>query len=300
MKLVWIQDLIAVAETGTLSRAALLRHSSQPALSRRIQALERWLDVELLDRCHQPVRLTPVAQRCLPELRTLASQIERLRIRMRSEERNAARLVLATQHSLTITRLPQLLEKLDRIRDPKVDLSVLSETHEACMAAFMRGEADLLMCMEQEGEGLQADLMGALRLELGHETFIPVSAVSSQGKPLHRLRPGREFRLLAFPADSFVGRALYRYGLSGLMQEYGIHVVHESTFLAGIKEMAIAGLGAAWLPESMVRRELASGQLIALGGVLNTITLPVILYGNPHTPYAAVAHKVWSLLSQRG
>jgi len=298
MKLVWVQDLIAVAETGTLSRAAALRHSSQSALSRRIQAFEQWLDVELLDRCYQPIRLTPAAQRCLPELRTLASQIEQLRIRMRSEGRNAVRLVLATQHSLTITRLPELLEKLDRLRDPRVDLSVLSENHETCMAAFMRGEADFLMCMEQEGEGLQADLVGALKLDLGHETFIPVSAVSAQGRPLHALEPGREFRLLAFPTDSFVGRALYRYGLSGLMQEHGIHVVHESIFLAGIKEMAIAGLGAAWLPESMVRRELASGQLTALGGVLRPITLPVILYGNPHTPYAAMAHKVWSLLSQ--
>ncbi len=298
MKLVWLQDFLAVADTGALSQAATLRHSSQPALSRRIQAFEQWLDVELIDRRQHPIKLTLTAQRSLPELRALASQVEQLRIRMQSEDRGAARLVLATQHSLTITRLPDLLEKLGRIQNPSVDLHVVSENHDQCLAAFIRGEADLLMCMEDSGNRLQSHMPGSLKLTMGHEKLIPVSALSGTGKTVHTLDQDRVFKLLAFPVNSFVGRALYRNGLSALTQEYKIQVVHESIFLAGIKEMAIAGLGAAWLPESMVRRELASGQLIMLKGALKPITLPVSLYGNPHKPYAAMTLRIWDLLSR--
>lgn len=299
MKLVWVQDFLAVADTGALSHAAALRHSSQPALSRRIQAFEQWLGVDLIDRRQHPIKLTPVAQRRLPEWRALASQIEQLRIRMQSDDRGAARLVLATQHSLTITRLPDLLEKVGRIQNPSIDLSVLSENHDQCLAAFISGDADLLMCMEDSDEQLQSAMPGSLKLTLGYEKLIPVSAVSHSGGAVHSLGPDRVLKLLAFPVDSFVGRALYRRGLSALMQECKIQVVHESIFLAGIKEMVMAGLGAAWLPETMVRRELASEQLTMLKGALEPITLPVTLYGNPHTPHAAMTLRVWRLLSEK-
>ena len=57
--IVWLEDFLAVSATGNFSRAAKLRNSSQPAFSRRIRALEKWVGVDLLDRTSQPARLTP-------------------------------------------------------------------------------------------------------------------------------------------------------------------------------------------------------------------------------------------------
>ncbi len=59
MDIRWLQDFLSLAEAGSFTVAADARHSSQPALSRRIQALEAWLGVELIDRSRYPTTLTP-------------------------------------------------------------------------------------------------------------------------------------------------------------------------------------------------------------------------------------------------
>jgi len=43
MELKWLEDFVSLAETHSFSRSAELRHVTQPAFSRRIQALEAWL-----------------------------------------------------------------------------------------------------------------------------------------------------------------------------------------------------------------------------------------------------------------
>lgn len=58
MDIKWMQDFLSLARTHSFSRAAEERHITQPALSRRIRALEEWVGVELVDRSTQPLRLT--------------------------------------------------------------------------------------------------------------------------------------------------------------------------------------------------------------------------------------------------
>lgn len=42
METKWLEDFVSLAETRSFSRSAQLRHVTQPAFSRRIQALEAW------------------------------------------------------------------------------------------------------------------------------------------------------------------------------------------------------------------------------------------------------------------
>lgn len=55
----WVEDFLCLADTRSFSRSASVRHSSQSAFSRRIQALEAWLGAELVDRSSSPPSLTP-------------------------------------------------------------------------------------------------------------------------------------------------------------------------------------------------------------------------------------------------
>ncbi|RZI92009.1 MAG: LysR family transcriptional regulator, partial [Variovorax sp.] len=62
METKWLEDFVSLAETRSFSRSAQLRHVTQPAFSRRIQALEGWAGTDLVDRTSYPTRLTPAGQ----------------------------------------------------------------------------------------------------------------------------------------------------------------------------------------------------------------------------------------------
>src|SRR3954447_17641353 len=62
METKWLEDFVRLAETRSFSRSAQLRHVTQPAFSRRIQALEAWAGTDLVDRSSYPTRLTPAGE----------------------------------------------------------------------------------------------------------------------------------------------------------------------------------------------------------------------------------------------
>ena len=51
----WLEDFVALAETGNFSRAAEARAIAQPAFSRHIRSLEDWVGIDLIDRGTHPV-----------------------------------------------------------------------------------------------------------------------------------------------------------------------------------------------------------------------------------------------------
>ena len=69
-----IQAFVLVAELGGFSRAADQLHLTQTALTRRIQKLEAYLCVRLLDRTTRSVQLTAVGRDFLPQARRLVDE----------------------------------------------------------------------------------------------------------------------------------------------------------------------------------------------------------------------------------
>jgi DNA-binding transcriptional LysR family regulator len=76
--LVQLRHLIALAETGSFSRAAEASHLTQPALSRSIQALESELGVALIDRVGRRAELTPMGRETLERARQLVFDAQEL------------------------------------------------------------------------------------------------------------------------------------------------------------------------------------------------------------------------------
>ena len=65
MNFSWFRDLQAVQQFGTFSKASEAGHLSQPALTRRIKALEVWAEQQLMERDRRPVTLTIAGQTLL-------------------------------------------------------------------------------------------------------------------------------------------------------------------------------------------------------------------------------------------
>ncbi|MFO1323729.1 MAG: LysR family transcriptional regulator [Burkholderiales bacterium] len=70
-----IQAFVLVAELGGFGKAADRLHLTQTALTRRIQKLEGYLEVRLLDRTTRSVHLTAVGREFLPQARRLVDEM---------------------------------------------------------------------------------------------------------------------------------------------------------------------------------------------------------------------------------
>jgi len=68
-----METFIRIVETGSLSAAALQLDTTQPTISRRLQALERSLGLQLLQRSTHAMKLTEDGARCFERAKTLLS-----------------------------------------------------------------------------------------------------------------------------------------------------------------------------------------------------------------------------------
>ena len=84
LDLEWLEDFLALCESGNFSRAAEARAIAQPAFSRHIRALEEWVGVDLFDRSAHPTVLTPAGQRFKPLLEDVLARLEDARMKARA------------------------------------------------------------------------------------------------------------------------------------------------------------------------------------------------------------------------
>jgi DNA-binding transcriptional LysR family regulator len=78
MNLADLKTFIAVAETGSINRAAARLNLTQPAVTRRVQSFESEMGVPLLDRSSKPPTLTEDGRRALAHARRVVSALDDL------------------------------------------------------------------------------------------------------------------------------------------------------------------------------------------------------------------------------
>lgn len=290
MKLIWFEDFLVLSAVGNFSKAAELRHISQPAFSRRIQMLEEWLGIELVDRRNPRLTLTTTAARFEPEIRAMVNRIYELKREMGLEEKSSQRIILSAQHMLSIIHLPMLLQALNE-HQTNIAFRIRAANREECIAQFLRGESDLLLCCETPGVPVP-NLGGFVeQVEIGKELLLPVTARNTGDD----LSQNNNFKLLSYPEDSFLGRVIWNHCLPMLMEHYCVETVCESAFTMGLKEMALFGMGIAWLPQGLIKRELNAGSLVSLEPEFASVELQVSLYYLRRNT-SPVVEEVWQSL----
>jgi DNA-binding transcriptional LysR family regulator len=76
MSLTQLRYFVAVAEEGTVTRAAVRCAVSQPPMSRQLKALEDELSVKLFDRTPRGMTLSEAGQRLLAQARQVLSLVD--------------------------------------------------------------------------------------------------------------------------------------------------------------------------------------------------------------------------------
>ncbi|WP_406192753.1 LysR family transcriptional regulator [Kitasatospora sp. NBC_01560] len=113
-----VRYFTVVAAHQHFGRAAADLHVAQPALSRQIQRLEKYLDTRLLDRTPQGALLTPAGRTFLPRARALLQAARQAELAVREQARTE-RIAIGYVEDLVITAVVREL----RHRHPEAEIT---------------------------------------------------------------------------------------------------------------------------------------------------------------------------------
>jgi len=140
-----LQSLVALAETGNLTRAGQRVSLSQSALSHQVRAVEEHYGVELFERKTSPLKWTRAGERLL----VLAYDVQR---QISDAERDLARLEQGVAGTLRIavechSCFDWLMPAMDALREgwPDVEMDIVSGFHADPVGLLDEGRADLVI-----------------------------------------------------------------------------------------------------------------------------------------------------------
>jgi DNA-binding transcriptional LysR family regulator len=113
MDIAALQAFVAVADCGSFSRGAEQVHLTQPAVSKRIAALEDELGARLFDRIGRGIHLTPAGEALLGRARNVLKELEDVKRGITNLSGSiSGELLLATSHHIGLHRLPGVAQAL--------------------------------------------------------------------------------------------------------------------------------------------------------------------------------------------
>lgn len=264
METKWLEDFVSLAETRSFSRSAQLRHVTQPAFSRRIQALEAWAGTDLVDRSSYPTRLTSAGETLYSQSLEMLQALQSTRAMLRGHNSIAQDVIeVAVPHSLAFSFYPSWVSHLREQFGPIKSRLIALNVHDAVMR-LVEGSCDLLIAYHHSSQPLQLDPVRYEFVSLGQEVLGPFVKPDAQGAPLFRL-PGRAAHplpYLGYAPGAYLGRLV---DLILRESSTAIHFdrVYETDMAEGLKAMAQEGHGIAFLPQGAVREELRAGKLVS-------------------------------------
>jgi|TARA_B110000967_G_C18841955_1_gene539871 DNA-binding transcriptional LysR family regulator len=277
MDLKGLEDLLALLEEQSFTRAAKRRHVTQPAFSRRIRLLEDWLGVDIVDRRTKPVSILPAGRELEEGFRDLITRLYALRSRIQAKSKNQDRISFVAQHTLAMSRFPRLIKAIKR-QLPDTAYRVTPVNNHECESQF-RKEGQFLLCYEASHFEFDFTYSSVKRIFLNKESLIPVISRDAlhQFNNIQSLLTGN-IPMLMYQEGGFMADVIARTCLPQVMRDYKIDVICESAFSASLKEMALADMGVAWLAEGIIEKELSTGTLISLDSYFGSTELDIVLY----------------------
>ena len=293
----WLEDFVMLARERNFSKAAALRHVTQPQFSRRIRALELWAGAELINRAGVPIALTAAGDTLLAASRQAVHALADARERIARLQGDGQWITLFTGRTLSRTVVPRWLAKIRLQLDKQgieVPVRLMTGSIHDGVIALEQGGADFLLSLSHPRLALTLDDQQFEAITLGHDELVAVSSALPSGKPRYAL-PGtaaKPVKALSFAPQLALAQIL-QDGLTRSAQQLHLRVVTESDFAESLHEQALQGAGMAWLPLGLVAEDLKSGRLVLASSGQDSIRFEVRLYRNRQVK-SQLLQKVWT------
>lgn len=264
MQTKWLEDLIAVSQTGSLTRAAEQRHITHPAFGRRIRALEAWAGASLLERHGTSVRLTSQGEQLLGFALQVVPAMAQTRAEIAGAEGPGPQTVtVATGRTLART---VAADWFVRIRRQRLGVRVVVRTGSMAetLQRFERGESDFMLTYHHPQIAMRLSSHQYLQRKVAGDRLVPVTRINAQGQPAFSLDARQAVPYLAYSQTMALGQLVSDH-LSNHPQGPRLAESIECDSADALLEYALKGLGVAWLPWSLAAGACKARQLAPLG-----------------------------------
>ena len=250
MDITALKAFLAVADSGSFSLAAERLFLTQPAISKRIAALEEELGARLFDRIGRTISLTEAGRALLPRARNILVDIEdsvRAISNLSGEIHGTLRF--ATSHHIGLHRLPPAL-KAFTLQHPGVRLDIRFMDSEAACMAVEHGELELAIVT------LPPDPSPNLSLDTVWAD--PLGIVVSREHPLAGKHRVSLAALLEHPAILPATGTYTRQIAEQALDDAGatLDVALSTNYLETIRMLVAVGIGWSLLPLTMLDDQL--------------------------------------------
>jgi DNA-binding transcriptional LysR family regulator len=257
-----------------------------------------------VDRSSYPTRLTPAGGTLYTQSIEMLQSLQSTRAMLRGHQAIGQDVVeFAVPHALAFTFFPAWVSNLRGKIDPlKCRLTAL-DVRDAVLR-LVEGRCDLLITYHHDSQPLQLEPERYEMLSLGQEVLAPYVKPAADGTPLFAL-PGlvsQPLPYLGYAPDAYLGRVV-DFQLKGSASAIHLERVYETDMTEGLKAMALAGHGIAFLPLSTVLKEVEAKTLVSAGAGLEDITLAVRIYRErpgPKVTPKSQANALWEELQLQG
>lgn len=247
MELRHLRYFVAIADAGTMARAAQQVFVTQSTLSHQLAQLEEELGCALFERIGRELRLSEAGRELLGHARGVLAQIEEGRQAVgRLREGVGGQLRVGVVHSFVTGLMPQVSAAFVRLHEG-VRLQVVELTALDIETQVAEGALDLGVAFHPPANG------GVLGERLFDDTL--VLAVPT-GHALAQRRSVRFAQLDGVPLAMMGSRFATRRLLDGYFQRAGVRprIVVEIDSVDALLQLVQLGAAAAFLPGRMVRR----------------------------------------------
>jgi DNA-binding transcriptional LysR family regulator len=307
METKWLEDFVSLAETRSFSRSAQLRHVTQPAFSRRIQALEAWAGTDLVDRSSYPTRLTAAGDTLYDQSLEMLRALQSTRAMLRGHTSAGQDVIeFAVPHTLAFTFFPAWVSTLRENFGPIKSRLIAQNVHDAVLR-LVEGSCDLLIAYHHSSQPFQLDADRYEMVSLGQEVIAPYVKPDAEGAPMFKLpgRAGHPLPYLGYAPGAYLGMVV---DLILKQSNTAIHLdrVYETDMSEGLKAMALEGHGIAFLPYSAVKKDLRAKRLVSAAPPdLLDLTMTMELRAYREKPSGKEAKKgaaqaLWAYLVKNG
>jgi len=150
MDLRGLRYFLAIAEAGSITRAATQLGIAQPALTRQMQALEAELGTVLLERLPRGVRVTPAGRQFLDHGRRVLRELDRARAELsRTDHAARGRVILGVSPTVGGWLVPGCVERA-RTEAPGLSIKVVEGFSPQLLDALGSGRVDVALLTNPE------------------------------------------------------------------------------------------------------------------------------------------------------